>query len=377
MTVLKTDFSVPKPAFVALGDVHLSGRIWGSRPDVTGDDILGLENVLTVSIDQGKVPIVLVGDIFDTAYQADVRPLRAFQAWVDRVRDRGISVYALQGNHDRRAIPWYAAAPHVQHIGDGRPLVINGVSARGFDFDLLDGIRGKLQALAADPLPQVLFLHQAARQALKFDGAWNCDLEDVPPGIPLTVLADLHGPYSGEIRPGQEWAYTNSGHPRSTSEFGDRSILVVNQDLSWRRVPVPTRPMRHEIWTSSSAADLTEWLLETSGMARAASLAHFLKLTYSSARVEEVRAFKGNLPETPYPVLFWDEILPDRKDRKEGVAATQKVPGPREVLEGLLPGPENAQALNLALDLITTPGALPDCLQAHRVQFLETYGKNR
>lgn len=372
MATLKTDLSTPQPAFLALGDIHLSGRIWGSRPDVTGDDILGLDNLL----DQGirlQVPVVLVGDLYDTANQTDPRLILAFQRWVERARNHGIAVYALQGNHDRRAVPWYAVDPYVQHIGDGREVSIGGLTCRGYDFDLQDRIHGRLKELADLPAPQVLFLHQAARQALKFDGAWNCDLAEVPPGIPLTVLGDIHRPMSGEIRPGQEWAYTGSGCPRSTEEFGARSVLRVNRDLSWSRIPVPGRPMRHEVWRDGTADELLSWVEETREMAETTSLAHFLKLTYTQARVEEVNALKGLLAGLGLrqPVLYWDDLVVGRSEAPDGQAGPLSVPTPRAILEGLLP--DSPRALNLALDLVTSPAPLPDTLQGHRVQFVDTY----
>jgi hypothetical protein len=358
----------PNPALVALGDIHLSDTIWRARPDISGDAILGLRNLVDTALSL-KVPAVIVGDLFDTASQQDPRCLAGFMHEMDRMRGAGLEVWGIQGNHDKRPIPWYTLHPHVRHFGDGEPVQIGGLSCLGFDYNLQDGIRESLARLTQDithmnlmGAPDVLFLHQFVKQSLQIEGAWNCDLEWIPPGIPVTVIGDIHQEQEFRFGNGQRAYYTGSGHPRSTAEFGPRSILVVNRDLTVWRHQVPTRPMWGGVWVSGRADEIERWLAESAPMAATSGLPPVLHLTFQR---EDSKVLTEWLQDLPREVL---SVLVPVSQQSHVVASSQDTTlvTPEVLIKGFCQGREARQ---LALDLLGARQSLSDVITQHRTQF--------
>ena len=359
-------------AFVALGDIHLSDYIWRDLPDIRGDAELGLRNLVDQAI-RLNVPAVIVGDLYDRAEQRDAGSIRIFDTQMARLKAAGLPCYAIQGNHDKRSIPWYALNPHVRHIGDGQPVEINGVACRGLDYALHDTIRERLGNLGLDgELPEVLFLHQAVRQALKFDGAWNCDLEWVPEGIPLVVMGDIHREWEMTFRPGQRALYTGSGCPRNRDEFGPRTILGVRRNLEWDRLPVPTRAMRHLVWSSEAPGEVAQWVATNRAVIHEdLTLAPLLKVTCLDSQAQEIhqalREFTG---------LHLDiEQVPDLKALKALELSLPDLPSRSELLGRVIQGPGRDTARRLAQELLETQGSQADVLLAHRTQFYARSGR--
>lgn len=250
-------------AFAALGDSHLDPLIWRSHHHITGDAFVAFAAFITQAIEL-NVPVVLVGDVFDSV-DPDPVVIGFFRKQIDRCEEAMIDVYFIQGNHDKRLTPWGAAVHHWPiYIGDGEPLEIRGIRVAGFDYNTRNRITESLVSLGdRDPKPQVIFLHQAVRQFIAYTGAWNCDLRDVPPGIPLTILGDIHQEWEYQIREGQMAYYTNASHPRSNSEIGPKSFLLVHDDLSIERRPLPSRPIRIvRVSAPPHVEDLEAWLAE-------------------------------------------------------------------------------------------------------------------
>lgn len=229
------------PAFVAMGDLHLQRFIWAKHRYVVGDSYLAADAVINTAIDL-YVPIVLLGDVFDTV---DPGPevVEFFRTRMERCKTENIPVYVIQGNHDRQKVPWPSAIHSWPvYIGDGKPVKIAGLDCVGLDFMYKAKIEAALLELAhRDSKPQILCMHQALKQALKFEGKWNCDLELVPPGIPLVLLGDIHKEMEFRFGGEQMALYTGASHLTDISERGPKSCTVVNHDLTYSRVPLPYR----------------------------------------------------------------------------------------------------------------------------------------
>ncbi len=248
-----------QPAFLALGDIHLDHLIWRRQRDIADDSLTAFRSFLDHAI-RLRIPAVIVGDLFDTT-DPESSLVRFFREQMSRCADAGIPVYAIQGNHDKRpGVPWYVAcSPHPIHFGDGRPVVIGGLQVVGFDYAVRDVIERQLADLHAElesggRPPQVLMLHQAVRQALRFEGAHNCDLDWVHPAIPLTVLGDIHRPCDMST-PGGRALYTGSSHPRSLEELGPKTCVLVNDDLTVDRLPLEQRFFARLVWTEDASID--------------------------------------------------------------------------------------------------------------------------
>jgi len=248
-------------AFIALGDIHLDSTIWRRYRQIQGDAFVGFTSFINTAI-RLRIPAVILGDLFDSV---DPEPdlVRYFREEMDRCRDNQIPVYAIQGNHDKRPSPWYTSVHNwPQHIGDGVQVEIGGVSVVGFDYAPLTVIRKQLEDLGAKRnKPQAVFLHQCVRQTISFEGAWNCDLEWVPPEIPLILMGDIHIPVSYVIRPNQRAYYTGPSHARDISQIGDKSATLVYRDLQVMRVPIAHRRIaKFVILTPEGVGEAAEWL---------------------------------------------------------------------------------------------------------------------
>ena len=210
----------PKPSFLALGDIHLDPLIWRRHRDITGDAEASWMSFIDHAINL-KIPIVIVGDLFDSI-DPPTTMVQVFRESMEICQANGVEVFAIQGNHDKRLpIPWYCAvSPHPRHFGDGALTTINGIKTVGIDYSTQDVIQERLATITSqiDQNPvQVLFLHQAVKQGLKFQDAWNCDINWVPDAIPLVILGDLHAPIDIPRAKGHA-LYTGSSHPRSLAE---------------------------------------------------------------------------------------------------------------------------------------------------------------
>ncbi len=120
-------------AFLALGDLHLDTAIWRKHRQVTGDPQAALRCLVDLAAEL-KVPMVLLGDIFDVS-DPESSLVQFFRSEMERAHAAGVPVYCIQGNHDKRTVPWYTAcSPYPVHVGDGKPVAINGVSCIGYDY---------------------------------------------------------------------------------------------------------------------------------------------------------------------------------------------------------------------------------------------------
>ena len=225
----------PTPALLCQGDMHLSHLIWFARKEIRDDALVAFTELIDTAISM-KLPLVLVGDLNDTVNPpTDI--VEFIRSQIDRCQAADIRVFFIDGNHDKRPImPWLTAIHDWPVHIDNKLIEVNGLKIAGFDYRLAPDIEKALAELGSWPeLPQVLFLHQAVKQGLGFVGAYNCDLDMIPAGIPLTIMGDIHGPAEYPTRGGIA-LYTSSTHPRDIQEVGFKSMVIVNSDLTYSRL---------------------------------------------------------------------------------------------------------------------------------------------
>lgn len=227
--------------FLALGDIHLDTWIWRRHLQIMGDAYRAFEAFVQHGLDLG-VPLIIAGDLFDSV-DPDPTVVRFFRSQMDRCQAAGIRVYAIQGNHDKRNVPWYLAVhPWPKHIGDGSQVLIGKISVGGVDYHIRDEIFALSASWAQQKaIPQVMVMHQAVRQAIPYEGSWNFDLEWVPKATRLVILGDIHQVWDYDLGDGRVALYTGASHPRRTSEFGDKSCVAVHEDLTYERLPLVGR----------------------------------------------------------------------------------------------------------------------------------------
>ncbi len=262
---------MPEPAFIVCGDAHLDSLIWKARHKITGDAEAAFKAVVDLAIEL-HLPLVLAGDVFDHV-NPSTPIILFFRQQMDRCQEECVDVYFIQGNHDKRRedVPLVSALHHHPKWLDmyaspdlpGGPVSIGGVCCQGLDYDTRERIQEKIGSMHNRRRPDVLVMHQAVKQHLRFEDAWNADLEWVPEDVKLIVLGDLHAQLQSSVREGQEAAYTCSTHPRNLRELESHHCLVVNEDLTWYREELPVRSMREfRLTANDQIAEVERWLRE-------------------------------------------------------------------------------------------------------------------
>lgn len=374
---------MPELKMIVMGDIHLERLIWRKHRQVIDDSLVSFRSLVDHAI-RLKVPLVLVGDIFDSI-EPEPFLVEFFRHEMERCELADIKVYAIQGNHDKRPVPWYVAISSWPiHFGDGHPILINGLGCLGFDYASKDVIEGQLQALQAslcDPSgkqvssgPQVLFLHQAVRQALRFDGAWNCDLDWVPDGIPLTILGDIHKYQEMTMRNGGRGFYTGATHPRSIEEIGSKTCMGIMDDLSVTTFPLVTRcvekiTLAGEIDPSQFGTEFIKHWHCAAAISNPA-LPAVAWLRYSQEHALVANAVREQLKSIPTLIVIDDPLVMRESEDEAVAAATTDLP-PLSVLMARCVDPEKEPfAYQLCMGLMEPLADLQERIRDQRDRFI-------
>jgi hypothetical protein len=365
------------PAFIAAGDIHLTPLIWRPQVNITGDAELAFAALIDVAI-ENMLPLVLVGDIFDTV-EPGPQMIRFFRKQMDRLYDERVHVYAIDGNHDKRSPSWSSAVHEwVQYIGDGHQVTIGGVNCRGLDYALKDDIVESLAKLTQDPeigKTQVLFLHQAVKQALKWEGKWNCDLDWVPKSIPLVVMGDIHVEWDHDLGAGRRALYTGATHLRDIGQRGPKSCVLVNRDLTWSRLPLPYRLVERFNLSKAEDVDAVEtWLKEaTATVPELPPVAYCFHVGACKARLGELRRTYNasafivmEAVQTPEELTLDQELLADLpvEARPQDQLIT-----PEELLKEIIDPEREPDAFQFTLDLLQSKQSVFDMIKERREKF--------
>jgi DNA repair exonuclease SbcCD nuclease subunit len=336
---------MPKPIAVALGDIHLDTRIWTKLSAVTNDAFLGYEAFLQVAA-KLCVPAVIVGDLFDVS-KPQPELVRFHRRCMDFCQKENIPVFFLQGNHDKQPGSGWAAATHEwpQYIGDGRPFSLNGVQTTGLDYATIDDIEPKIRQVQT-PL---LFLHQAVKQALGFEGAWNCDLDWVPPCVQLTVLGDIHKPVDMTTSDGRKACYTGAGHARDIDQTGPKSVVVINDDLTYYREPIASRQIKK--FYIRSVLDLAQALAWRDAATAVHKLRPLLWLTHTAEMAAEVSKIKSECVSNGLVLVHTEGMIDDTEDVAQVVVDDEDDISPVALLRRIVNPEKDAELFGFIAEL--------------------------
>ena len=242
--------------FAFTADNHINLR--GLRSEIPLEDtIQPLRETVEYCLAH-KLPLVLGGDLYDTN-NPPARLVARVNEILARMERNGLQVWAIQGNHDKDPeTPWGVVSPGVQWL-DGKTVTIGGLQVHGLDFAPASIVGPRISGL---PKCDIVVIHQALRQGLGFDDAWNCDLDWFDPLKVKNVLAgDLHRvltPLSSTKGDVMGW-YPGTPYMTTIDENPFPSFMVIkglqpSGFLEYERVPLKHRSF-HDI-TAGSEADL-------------------------------------------------------------------------------------------------------------------------
>ena len=213
---------------VFAADLHLAPLIWQDMASLSGDAYRAFMQIVQHCIDEKASALILGGDIFDKP-RPDSQSVAVFMEEMARLAKAKIPVYAIQGQHERADPPWACLDDHVQCIGDGVMYEIedDGATITLCGFDNTSAEQLKEAIATTDPAPDILIVHQLAKQLVPFEGAWDFDLKWVPKHTKLVLAGDYHI----HAHEGKLW-YPGSTHMRNISERGAHCFMQIWPEMT-------------------------------------------------------------------------------------------------------------------------------------------------
>lgn len=295
--------------FVFFSDAHLQMQAWKDLPGVRGDAYESLTQVIKYAIDNKAEAIIDGGDLFDdkpSAFDASF-----LLCAVEELKRAGIKVLSIQGQHGRdRLLSWACIDPYVLDLDPAEPVKLAGgkIVIKGFNNSPADELKAKLQTIP--PEVNVLVLHQKASGVTPGMG-YDFDTDWVDCHVRLVLLGDYHRAieWAKECPPplsAARYVYNGSLCMQATDEPPEKSFLRVNDDLTYERIPLTTRPFISLMIQSEDQLEEAKKVLKkfpANGMA-------FVRFDVRVKDVEEtIRALRPdvNLKCRPLPLVVVDD----------------------------------------------------------------------
>lgn len=199
-----------------------------------------LKNIMD-SAKELSVPIILLGDIFDSRVSQPLIVLRTFQEFIDECGNNDVKVYAIAGNHDKTDLEdeysyisvvsgdnYYAYEKEtVLHMEDAILCFLPYFPEHGSYIKRL-GIISKMLKTITEKLPVYLFTHIGVDQVKNNDGS----------SVENNIKTDLFkqfkqvfiGHYHNKSVVGDNIIYMGSDRPKNYGEDNDKGIIVLTDN---------------------------------------------------------------------------------------------------------------------------------------------------
>lgn len=236
-------------AFVVASDSHLELFTWATRPEIQFDSFYSFDQTIKHCVER-KLNLVLPGDVHDSRHPESME-ISMFSAGVIAMRNAGLKIFVIQGQHDYSVPAWPVASKWEDTVEwvNGRqfkPMADSDFTLYGLDYRKPDEIA---EALAKVPdTVNGLVMHQMAKEAMPIEGSYDFDGTMIPMWIALLVLGDYHIPLDFQLPTGGLGFYTGSQHVKSVAEPKKKSFVEVGVSkvgLKWafslQRIPLKTR----------------------------------------------------------------------------------------------------------------------------------------
>ena len=207
--------------------------------------------------------VVLAGDIFDAPKPAAFT-VEVLAQQVRRLRDAGIEVLGIDGNHDTVDGNWLRVC-NVTPLTADRITVVRGISFLGINSMRPSAFKQTLETAASKISGgvNVLVIHQAIAEMAGFMTQDITALEIATvlnkynTGIKLVLMGDIHN-YSEMVIGGIRFIYSGSIETTASNDVPSKSFSIIDTDIGGAiktsYEPVPIRPL-YQI-TLATEADL-------------------------------------------------------------------------------------------------------------------------
>ena len=200
-----------------ISDAHLSGGMYVHRPLIKGDSYRALDSI-TADILSKDQPgsVIFCGDNFNTP-KPSPEDVQHMTDVINCFREKGIPVYAVQGNHDLCCgLSWMhicGALDLTEKVHD-----IEGRRVCGLDYTPGTKIIDELNRIDGEIECDILVIHQAFRHLSPFD-TFSLSIEDVPGSVLEAVVSGhIHVPDKRDNSAGVSIVSPGATHPCNIAE---------------------------------------------------------------------------------------------------------------------------------------------------------------
>lgn len=219
--------------FVHLSDTHLGSRQY-MRDDREEDFYDAFREAMEVAVKERVDFIVHSGDLFDT-WSPSNRALTEFKNTALKMKEAGIPMYLIMGDHDRPKRTDYPAARIFDFLGiklmgqdgvetevfrkDGEEVLIAGISnLKGSHIEQLKEEYSKADTLTEGFRNSILISHQGITGFL-IEDACEADYDELPKNYSYLAMGHVHeGAVKSDKMP--FFSYSGSTEMKSTREIG-------------------------------------------------------------------------------------------------------------------------------------------------------------
>lgn len=208
---------------VFAADLHLTPLIWQNMSALTYDAYRAFQQIVDYCVQEKASTLIIGGDIFDKP-KPDSLSVTTFVDGMRALEQAGTDVFAIQGQHERADPPWACLSDTVQCVGGGELIEIEdeGVTLtfRGYDNAPAEVMKQTVKGM--DPVPDILVVHQLAKQMVPFEGSWDFDAKWAPKEVKLILAGDYHIKSNDK-----KLYYPGSTHMRDATEIGEHYFITV------------------------------------------------------------------------------------------------------------------------------------------------------
>ena len=188
-----------KPAFVFCSDSHLEPLTYVTMEDMRYDAFLGFSQAIDKTV-KYDTDIVFGGDNTENNPRDYPGPetINFLGRQLDRLEKKGLKAYYVNGQHDRtrNGYDWMQATnPRVAIPLHMRRETIRGISLVGLNSVFYHELDDHVKSLDDNLIQQddVFVCHQRWAEFLRFEGAADGRLKDLPPKLRTVITGDYHG----------------------------------------------------------------------------------------------------------------------------------------------------------------------------------------
>jgi DNA repair exonuclease SbcCD nuclease subunit len=242
-------------------DFHLERYNWKSKRELDGDSFTALDNVADIILEDIKTHdeeslLILAGDTFDTK-KVDGLTLEAFRKFCDKLRDAGVAIAYVQGNHDKNVKP----IPDVFgcHNIHGTEYGFDTRVIRGIESMPREQMRGMI--LGVEPC-DLLVLHCAFEHIIGFAAAADVSIDEIPEHVKHVFAGDVHVRDITPLPSGGSFVSPGPIHPCNLAQGGKHGIFKLPRfSDTFEFMPIESRFIRRfDLHEESDLEPLKEWL---------------------------------------------------------------------------------------------------------------------